>query len=206
MKIKFCVILTFVFFGVQSSIAQTVIQGTGPSSGFNMGDIKFGGKAGINFTTWLGNDLDGVSAKVGAYFGGIVEIPVMDNFYVQPELIFALTGADLGPSNVNLAYVQIPIIGKYHITDEIAVELGPQVGFLLADNWDKDLQGQDIESIELGLNLGAGYRMDQNFYFQFRIGVGLTKIVETPAIVNGEVVKLKKVRNGGVSVGAVYFL
>ncbi|WP_289040832.1 porin family protein [uncultured Zobellia sp.] len=195
MKIKFCVILTFVFFGVQSSIAQTVIQGTGPSSGFNMGDIKFGGKAGINFTTWLGNDFDGVSAKVGTYFGGIAEIPVMDDFYVQPELLFALQGADLGPSNVNLAYLQIPVMGKYHITEEVAVELGPQVGFLLADNWEEDLQFQDTKTIELGVNIGAGYRMDENFYFQFRIGVGLS-----------EVLSVTKAHNGAVSVGAVYFL
>ncbi|WP_289062074.1 porin family protein [uncultured Zobellia sp.] len=195
MKIKFCVILTFVFFGIQSSIAQTVIQGTGPSGGFNMGDIKFGGKAGINFTTWLGNDFDGVSAKVGTYFGGIAEIPVMDDFYVQPELLFALQGADLGPSNVNLAYLQIPVMGKYHITEEIAVELGPQVGFLLADNWEEDLQFQDTKSIELGVNIGAGYRMDENFYFQFRIGVGLS-----------EVLSVTKAHNGAVSVGAVYFL
>ena len=195
MKIKFCVILTFVFFGIQSSIAQTVIQGTGPSGGFNMGDIKFGGKAGINFTTWLGNDFDGVSAKVGTYFGGIVEIPVMDDFYVQPELLFALQGADLGPSNVNLAYLQIPVMGKYHITEEVAVELGPQVGFLLADNWEEDLQFQDTKTIELGVNIGAGYRMDENFYFQFRIGVGLS-----------EVLSVTKAHNGAVSVGAVYFL
>ncbi|MDO6820474.1 porin family protein [Zobellia sp. 1_MG-2023] len=195
MKIKFCVILTFVFFGIQSSIAQTVIQGTGPSGGFNMGDIKFGGKAGINFTTWLGNDFDGVSAKVGTYFGGIAEIPVMDDFYVQPELLFALQGADLGPSNVNLAYLQIPVMGKYHITEEVAVELGPQVGFLLADNWEEDLQFQDTKSIELGVNIGAGYRMDENFYFQFRIGVGLS-----------EVLSVTKAHNGAVSVGAVYFL
>ncbi|MBT9189642.1 porin family protein [Zobellia russellii] len=195
MKIKFCVILTFVFFGIQSSIAQTVIQGTGPSGGFNMGDIKFGGKAGINFTTWLGNDFDGVSAKVGTYFGGIAEIPVMDDFYVQPELLFTLQGADLGPSNVNLAYLQIPVMGKYHITEEIAVELGPQVGFLLADNWEEDLQFQDTKSIELGVNIGAGYRMDENFYFQFRIGVGLS-----------EVLSVTKAHNGAVSVGAVYFL
>ncbi|WP_400073886.1 porin family protein [Zobellia russellii] len=195
MKIKFCVILTFVFFGIQSSIAQTVIQGTGPSGGFNMGDIKFGGKAGINFTTWLGNDFDGVSAKVGTYFGGIAEIPVMDDFYVQPELLFALQGADLGPSNVNLAYLQIPVMGKYHITEEVAVELGPQVGFLLADNWEEDLQFQDTKTIELGVNIGAGYRMDENFYFQFRIGVGLS-----------EVLSVTKAHNGAVSVGAVYFL
>ncbi|CAM3316196.1 porin family protein [Zobellia roscoffensis] len=195
MKIKFCAIIAFVFFGVQSSIAQTVIQGTGPSSGFNTSDIKFGGKAGLNFTTWLGNDFDGVSAKVGAYFGGIVEIPVMENFYVQPELIFALQGADLGPSNVNLAYIQLPVMGKYHITDEFAVELGPQIGFLLADNWEEDLQFQDTKSIDLGVNLGGGYRMDENFYFQLRIGVGLSKVLD-----------ITNARNGAVSVGAVYFL
>ncbi|CAZ94598.1 Conserved hypothetical periplasmic protein [Zobellia galactanivorans] len=195
MKIKFCAILALVFFGVQSSVAQTVIQGTGPSGGMNTGDISFGGKTGINFTTWRGSEFDGISARVGAYVGGVVEIPVMDDFYVQPELLFSLQGADLGPSNANLVYLQIPVMGKYHITDEIAVELGPQVGLLLADNWEEDLQSQDTESLELGLNIGGGYRMDENFYFQLRIGLGLSKVLE-----------ITKAYNAGVSIGAVYFL
>ncbi|CAM4259125.1 porin family protein [Zobellia nedashkovskayae] len=195
MKIKFYAIAALVFFGVQSSSAQTVIQGTGPSSGLNTGEISFGGKAGINFTTLLGENADNTSAKVGAFIGGVVEIPVADNFYVQPELVFALQGADLGPSNVSLVYVQIPLMAKYHITDEVAVELGPQVGFLLGDNWDEDLNGQDTNSTDLGINLGGGYRMDENFYFQLRLGFGLSKVLD-----------FSGTHNGAVSVGAVYFL
>ncbi|MBU2946940.1 porin family protein [Zobellia uliginosa] len=195
MKIKFCAFVALVFFGVQSSSAQTVIQGTGPSSGINSGDITLGGKTGISFTTLTGKNLDGVSTKVGAYVGGIVEIPVMDNFYLQPELLFAFKGADLGPSNLNLLYLQIPVMAKYHITDEIAVELGPQAGFLIADNWDEDLELRDTNSIDIGLNVGGGYRMDENFYFQLRVELGLSKVLEIP-----------ETHNTAVSVGAVYFL
>lgn len=176
--------------------AQTVFQGTGPSSGGIGDDIRFGAKVGFNASTWMGDQIDGVSAKPGAYFGGIAEIPAfLDGFYLQPELLVNFLGADIGPSNVNLTYLSLPMMGKYHILDEVAVEFGPQISFLLGDNWEEDLQLQDTKKIDFGLNIGGGYRMNDQFYFQMRFGFGLTKALD-----------VTKVRNGVFSIGACYFL
>ncbi|SHJ83625.1 porin family protein [Pseudozobellia thermophila] len=195
MKIKYSVVLAFVFLGYVQLNAQTVIQGTGPS-GNSVGDINFGAKAGLNMATWMGKDLDGVSAKPGAYFGGIAEIPAfIDDFYFQPELLVSFVGADLGPVNANLTYLTLPMMAKYHIMDEVAVEFGPQVGFLLSDNWEEDLQGQDTKKMDLGLNIGGGYRLNENLYFQLRFSVGVGKVLD-----------VSKVHNGVLSVGACYFL
>ena len=196
MRMRTLIFFALLFFGIQGINAQTVIQGSGPSNGGDGCDMRFGAKGGLNISTWLGDGFTGISPRPGAYVGGIAEIPAfMDGFYLQPELLFSLQGADIGPSNVNLFYVHLPIMAKYHITEEIAVELGPQIGFLLRDNWEEDFQGQDTKKVHTGLNLGGGYRLNENLYFQLRFGLGLSKIFD-----------ITKSRNGVVSIGACYFL
>lgn len=196
MKIKTLAIFALFCLALQQMNAQTVIQGTGPSGGGAGGDLMIGGKAGLNVSTWLGDGFTGISPRPGVYFGGIAEIPVfLDNFYLQPELLFSFQGADIGVSNINLFYVHLPVMAKYHITEAIAVEFGPQPGFLIGDNWEEEFQGQDTKKFHLGLNLGGGYRLNENLYFQLRFGLGLSKIFD-----------VTKSRNGVLSVGACYFL
>jgi len=195
MKIKSLIFIALLFFGLQGITAQEVIERkAGPSSG--NGGVVFGAKAGLNVSTWLGDGFTGISPRPGMYVGGVAEIPVFTNdFYLQPELLFSFQGADIGPSNTNLFYLQLPIMAKYHINEKIAAELGPQVGFLLADNWDEENSGQDTKKLDLGINFGAGYYLNANLYFQLRAGLGLTKVFD-----------VFKERNGVVSVGACYFL
>ena len=85
-------------------------------------------------------------------------------------------------------------MGKYHITDAIAVEFGPQLGFLIADNWDEDLAIIDTNVLHLALNFGAGYRLDENFYFQLRFSPGLTNVIEETST-----------KNFAFQIGANYF-
>lgn len=196
MKTKLYAILAVLFLGLQVICAQTVIQGTGPSD--TSGEIAFGAKAGLNLSTFFGGDFVDIKPRPGAYVGGIAEIPAFaDDFYLQPELIFSFQGADIGPENLNLVYVHLPLMGKFHITDEIAVEFGPQIGVLLSDNIDKIDPSGSLESkaAHFGLNLGGGYRLNENLYFQLRFGLGLSKVLEDTEL-----------KNGVLSIGACYFL
>lgn len=171
--------LVFVVFLLTNLNAQ-VIQGTSNvSEGGGIGDLMFGAKAGFGFSTLLGRDYVDITPKPGFYVGGVAEIPAFfDGFYLQPELVFQLQGADIGSGNLNLLYVHLPVMGKYHITDEIAVEVGPQVGFLISDNWDEGLSIIDTKKVNIGLNVGGGYRLNENFYFNLRISPGLTRVIE----------------------------
>lgn len=188
--------LVFVIFLLSNLNAQ-VIQGTsnvGDGAG-NTGDMNFGAKAGFGFSTFNGRDFINITPKAGFYVGGVVEIPVfMENLFLQPELILQLQGADIGTSNLNLLYVHLPIMAKYHITEAIAVEFGPQIGFLLADNWDEDLSLINTNKLNVGLNIGGGYRMDENFYFQLRFSPGFTNVIEET-----------KTKNFAIQIGANYF-
>jgi len=191
MKGKFFAIIAIVFFG-SAQVHSQATKGSGGSGG--IGEIGFGAKAGLNLSTFLGNDFVGISPKLGAYVGGMAEIPAFfENFYLQPELLISFQGADIGPGNLNLTYLHLPLMAKYHITDEIAAEFGPQIGVRLGDNGD-DFGGFDTNSTHIGLNFGGGYRLNDNFYFQLRFGLGLSKVRDKTDL-----------RNGVVSLGGAYF-
>lgn len=191
MKVKFCAIIAIICFGSAQLHAQA-IQGADLSVG--IGEMRFGAKAGLNFSTFLGNDLIGISPKLGAYVGGMAEIPAFfENFYWQPELLLSFQGAAIGNGNLNLTYLHLPLIARYHITDGIAAEFGPQIGVLLGDNGD-GLIDLDRNSVDFGLNFGGGYRLNDNFYFQLRFGLGLSKVLDS-----------FNSRNAVVSLGGAYF-
>ncbi len=166
--------------------AQTVLQGTSSTNSGIGGDIGFGVKAGLNASTFIGNGYTNITPTIGVYVGALAEIPAfMDDFYLQPEIMVSFQGADLGPRNLNLTYLHLPLMGKYHITDEIAVEFGPQISFLIADNWDDNISALDTNKFNIGLNFGGGYRLNENLYFQLRFNMGFTRVVENTSIKNG---------------------
>ena len=187
MNTRYLAALFLVFIGICATRAQD-----SGSSGTGI-DIKFGPKVGLHGSSFLGNDFVDITPKIGAYLGGIAEIPVLfENFYLQPEFILSFQGADVGPGNLNLTYLHLPIMAKYHIIDEVAVEIGPQIGVLLGDNGED--YNADVNSGHFGINFGGGYRMNENFYFQARFGFGLSKVIDETDI-----------KNGIFSIGAAYF-
>ena len=192
---KNILLIGILFLSLQTGFAQ-VIQGTSNASGgVALGDMMFGVKAGFGFSTFLERDFVDISPKPGFYVGGVAEIPAFfDGFYLQPELMVQLQGADIGAENLNLLYLHVPIMGKYHITDEIAVEFGPQIGFLLSDNWDEDISIIDTKKVNIGLNVGGGYRLNENFYFNLRLSPGLSNVIESTST-----------KNFAFQVGANYF-
>lgn len=58
-------------------------------------------------------------------------IPITDAISFAPELLLSFQGAKDDDESLKLNYLNIPLMGKYHITEEIAVEFGPHIGLLL---------------------------------------------------------------------------
>ncbi len=195
MKKNLFIAILFVFSAVASQ-AQ-VIQGTSnTNNGISTGDVRFGAKAGFALSTFLGRDYIEITPKPGFYIGGVAEIPAFfDKFYLQPEVMIQYQGAGIGgDEDLNLLYLHLPIVGKYHITEEIAVEFGPQIGVLLGDNWDEDLNTVNTKRLNFGLNFGGGYRLDESFYFNLRLSPGFTNVIEST-----------NTKNFAFQVGANYF-
>jgi len=169
--------------------SQDVIQGTSSMSGSS--DIRFGAKAGLVVSDLRGNGIIDNSPHPGFQVGGIVEIPITGDFYLDPELLLSMQGTNNTGDNLHLYYLNVPIMGKYHITEEIAVEAGPQVGILLGGNYDDLLE---TSTIDVGIGVGGGYRLDENFYFQLRFNTGFIRVIDN---IN--------TYNIAVQIGASYF-
>ena len=156
-------------------------------------DVSFAGKFGFNISSIGGADIDESDPLLGIHIGGLAEIPLQDDLYFQPEVLISMQGADVGTANLKLTYLLFPLIGKYFITEDISLEAGPQIGVLLGDN-SEDFMFVNTNSFDFALDLGAGYRLNQNIYFQARHTFGITKVIDNA-----------KTRNGVFQISASYF-
>lgn len=164
----------------------------------NAQETKFGVKGGLNVAN-ISGDIEDNSSKVGFHVGGFVEIKVSDKFSVQPELLFSTQGTKLEESgtnysyesNLNLSYLNIPVMAKYYVAEGFSLEAGPQIGFLttaksdftdtesgITVSGDEDVK-DEFESIDFGFNFGAGYDFTENLSAGLRYNLGLSNIAKT---------------------------
>jgi opacity protein-like surface antigen len=163
----------------------------------NAQETKFGVKGGLNVAN-ISGDIEDNSSKVGFHVGGFVEIKVSDKFSVQPELLFSTQGSqaeyseDFGGTvvsineKINLSYLNIPVMAKYYVAEGFSLEAGPQIGFLTSAKYKLEAEGQeeeedakdDFESIDFGVNFGAGYDFTENLSAGLRYNVGLSNIAK----------------------------
>tara|TARA_R100000935_G_scaffold55682_2_gene85972 strand:+ start:66144 stop:66806 length:663 start_codon:yes stop_codon:yes gene_type:complete len=179
-------------------------------------DIRFGAKAGVNFASIGGDFTDGVEGKTGFHIGGLVEIMLSDKFAVQPELLYSAQGAKIEDSDTQfgitvtetsktkLDYINIPIMGKFYVTEGLALEAGPQVGFLVSANAESEIEvsgdvdpeildeinnqfpSGDVDisdftsGVDFGVGVGASYRLDMGVFFGARYTLGLSNINDGP--------------------------
>ncbi|MFX0557658.1 porin family protein [Maribacter sp. CXY002] len=165
-------------------------------------DLRFGAKAGLNISSLGGDAAYSYDSKLGFHLGGVVEIPFNDIITVQPEAFISLQGSGgFFEDDLNFWYLNIPVLAKYNVWDQIYIEAGPQIGLLLSNNLDGNTYGGTLETfdatngLDIGLAIGAGYRLDENFYFQLRFTAGFINAIEDITS-----------KNRVVSVSAVYFL
>lgn len=165
-------------------------------------DIKFGVKAGLNYSTLTGDAVNDPSGRAGLHIGGLVELKLTDKFSIQPELLYSMQGVqdeysytEFGvtvkeETKTKLDYLTLPIMAKYYIVEGFSVEAGPQIGFLLnAENENEYSAGGETEtetvdvkdnfkSVDFGFNVGAGYELPMGLFFNARYNMGLSKIGE----------------------------
>lgn len=145
----------------------------------NAQEIKFGVKAGLNFAFITGDNAKDLDPSTDFHFGVMAEFNISDKFYLQPELIYSGQGAETNIASegiISLNYLNIPLIGKYYVTERLSLEAGPQIGFLLSTKGGtldyKDL----LKTTDFGVNFGVGYKLDNGLNFSARYNLGLTNI------------------------------
>ena len=153
----------------------------------NAQDINFGAKAGVNFSDITGPDVDSFTGRTGFHVGLVAEIMITETFAFQPEIMYSAQGSDYEESfegvtfkgEATIDYINIPLMAKLYVGEGgFSVEAGPQVGLLMSakfkeDDFEEDIK-DDLKSIDFGVNLGLGYKMESGLNFGARYNLGLS--------------------------------
>lgn len=122
--------------------------------------LKFGVKAGANISNVA---VEKSENKVGFNTGVFAQYKFA-KFAVQPEVLFSMQGAKFDGGKSELNYINIPVMAQYYIIPGLAVEAGPQLGFLISAK-DK-VDGEDfsdvkdfMNSTDFAINFGASYEL-----------------------------------------------
>ncbi|NMH28098.1 porin family protein [Flavobacterium silvaticum] len=141
-------------------------------------EIVFGVKAGFSHSTLSGDSYynnngviynDKYDGRFGGYIGALADIPLSGNFHVQPEVQFSSEGAE----NAGLVYFRIPVMAKYYLMDNFAVEAGPLLGLRLAGEDDFD---ERTKAADFGLSGGATYEFPMGVFVEARFNAGIANI------------------------------
>jgi len=164
------------------------------NSAFAQQEVKFGPKAGVNFSNISG--LDNAEMKTGFHVGAVAEIKFNEKFSIQPEVLYSAQGAKFTYNNSevkwNNDYINIPIMFKYYLVDGFSVEAGPQVGFLTKAEQEGTFGGytgtsdvkDNYKSVDFGVNFGLAYDLSSGLFVNARYNLGLSKIGEDYKIGN----------------------
>ena len=143
---------------------------------------KFGIKAGVNFAT-TNNSVSGASGnKLGLNLGVLSHIHLSPEFSLQPEVYYSGQGGTVGDVDVNLNYINIPVLVQYNFDNGFRLQTGPQLGLLTSvsskvDGNDVDFfSSDDFKSTDVSWSFGLGYLTYSGFGIDARYNLGLTQI------------------------------
>ena len=143
--------------------------------------LDFGVKAGVNFASVTdASSLDNRTGFVAGIFAGI---KFTDNWAIQGDLLYSQQGAEGSLRDLDLNYVNLPIVIKYFLIKGLHVHAGPQFGFIVDDNV-TEVFGNivETESFDLTGVIGVGYDLPLGLRFDGRYNFGLTNVLDLSGI------------------------
>lgn len=176
---RIIVALAVFLFGVQITYAQ---------------DVKFGVKAGADFSRWGGDDVKNIdiSTNIGYHAGAFAEFPLTNIVNLESGLYVSrkgfkskeeVLGSTLKLTNTS-TYLDLPVMAKFMIARNYNISLGPQLSYLLQNKtiakWEgeKDTQRKvtGFKKFDLGAVAGIGYQFNNGLLFSANYDFGLTKM------------------------------
>lgn len=145
--------------------------------------IKIGIKSGLNLATFYGDNIEELTFRSSVNLGFFAEIIVSDKFSFQPELVYSGQGSffegaeGVSSSKIKYDYINLPLMAKFYLVENFALEVGPQIGFLV-NKKSKDGSGQrpldNIAPVDFSIGAGLNYELSSGVFFQGRYNLGIT--------------------------------
>lgn len=158
---------------------------------------NFGVKGGLNLANFTGDDFSSESPLTSFNLGVLAEIPLMDQFSLQPEVIYSGQGFEINEINQDnfldtdenieyqLDYVNVPVLAKIYLVDGLSLQAGPSFNFLVNEKIDYgsgEIEDPSIlpepKDFEVGGVAGLEYKFNNAFFIQGRYNYGFTETFE----------------------------
>ena len=145
---------------------------------------QFGIKAGFNNSAIGSSNSDMnelISSKSGMQFGGVAMFELSDAIQLRTGALYSQKGATiLDEISYALDYLEVPVDFAFMLGDGgFALGAGPYFAFVMSAKAKLDGESEDIEDIsgmDLGLNFGASYLINEQILIDARYGMGLMNL------------------------------
>lgn len=184
--------------------AAAVAQYTRAVSNINIAEIA--NRFGIDAVALDG--LGQVDPKpLPSFFAGVyLNVALLDRFQLEPGLFIASRGYRVdntlaGIVNVDVTnrsyYLEVPVLARVFLTDNLNIYGGPQLALLLSNDFKTDLSASifqfdfdneaddNLNKVDFGLTLGLGYALPLGFNVQAGYDLGLVRYEEDIQAYNG---------------------
>ena len=148
-----------------------------------MAQLSFGAKAGVNLASLSGDDADDFDGLTSFHVGAVAVFPLGEMISLQPELVYSSQGASYDIEGIDVKtkvdYLNIPIMVDVNLAEGFSLQGGPQFGINISSKVDIDGETEDIddtETLDIGVGIGAQYKLPMGVFFQARYTVGMTEI------------------------------
>ena len=175
--------------------------------------VSFGVRAGVNFQNINGRSFTDSKLEnklVPRLQAGVVaDVPLADDFYLQPGILYSGKGTKFKGSNdvLNISYLDVPVTFLYKPVlgkGKMMLGVGPYVGFALNGNVKQEdgdkskvkfkntitaseaISDYYLRRMDAGANLLFGYEMSSRLSLQLNAQLGLQKINPTIEGVNND--------------------
>ena len=127
-------------------------------------ETSLGLKGGLNYAYIHGEDVKDVNPTFQYHAGAIINIGFTEFFSIQPEFLYSVKGYSEDNVDLNLNYVDIPILFKIKFADHLSLHAGPQLGYLLSATQKTDLGEEDVKEQlkDFDLEIASGLEFEMN--------------------------------------------
>ena len=169
-KIKLSISTLLVVLSVGAAMAQA--------------SVSLGLKGGLNFANVNASSVGAAyNSRTGYHLGAFLNAK-FTKLAIQPEIIYSRQGSSVSVSgssaDIQLDYINIPILLKFYLVAGLNLQAGPQFGFLTSAT----SAGVDIKSLykssDVSIGLGAGWDISK-FCIDARYNLGITEINDAGA-------------------------
>lgn len=135
-----------------------------------------------------------VNSKAGIMLGGLFDVPIAKNSYIEAGLVYDMKGLKLSGQELELRYtyhyLDIPVYFKYRYKGIFAAA-GPYLGLAVGGKVKvisvdtslsekipigSDPDSDGIKRLDMGINIKAGYELPVGVFFSLQYGFGFANV------------------------------